>query len=74
MKFASFLTLASLAVSAAFAQSIDIGYPLPNSTITPGTNITVQVIRPVRNSAELCHACIVAKIIRKLLGLPAELH
>lgn len=46
MKLASFLTFASFAVSAVFAQSINIGFPLPNTTITPGTNITVQVIRP----------------------------
>jgi hypothetical protein len=56
MKLASLLTLASLAVSAAFAQSIQIGYPHVNTRITPGKNITVQVIRPVRllpNSAIL---------------------
>ncbi|KAN0135250.1 hypothetical protein V8E53_006815 [Lactarius tabidus] len=46
MKFASFLTFASFAVSAVLAQSIDIGFPLPNTRITPGKNITVQVIRP----------------------------
>jgi hypothetical protein len=46
MKLASFLTFASLAVSAAFGQGIQIGYPLPNTTITPGTNITVQIIKP----------------------------
>ena len=48
MKLSSFLTFASIAVSAAFAQSINIGYPLPNTNVTAGTNITVQVIRPVR--------------------------
>lgn len=47
MKLASFLTLASLAVSSAFAQSIQIGSPLPNTPIKPGCNITVTVIRPV---------------------------
>ncbi|KAF8262822.1 hypothetical protein EI94DRAFT_1600410 [Lactarius quietus] len=46
MKFASFLTLASFAVSAAYAQSINIGNPQPNTAITPGQNITVQVNRP----------------------------
>ena len=48
MKLASFLTLASLAVSATFAQTIEIGYPQPNQQITPGKNLTVQVLRPVR--------------------------
>jgi hypothetical protein len=48
MKLASFLTLASLAVSTAFAQGIQIAYPLPNTTITPGCNITVTVVKPVR--------------------------
>ncbi|KAN0124623.1 hypothetical protein V8E53_015752 [Lactarius tabidus] len=46
MKLASFLTLASLAVSTAFAQGIQIAYPLPNTTITPGCNITVTVVKP----------------------------
>jgi len=47
MKLASFLTLASLAVSTALAQSIQIGFPYPNKPITPGSNITVMVIRPI---------------------------
>ncbi|KAF8260455.1 hypothetical protein EI94DRAFT_1748330 [Lactarius quietus] len=46
MKFASFLTLASLAVSAAFAQTIKIGYPHHHTHIIPGKNLTVQVERP----------------------------
>ena len=46
MKLASFLTLASLAVSAAFA--VQIGYPTPNMTIAAGQSITVQVEQPVR--------------------------
>ena len=46
MKLTSFLTLASVAVSAAFA--IQIGYPTPNTTIAAGQNITVQVELPVR--------------------------
>jgi hypothetical protein len=48
MKLVSFLTLASLAVSAAFAQSIEIGYPHHHTHIKPGNNLTVQVERPVR--------------------------
>ncbi|KAF8262821.1 hypothetical protein EI94DRAFT_1742469 [Lactarius quietus] len=36
MKFASPLALASFAVSAAYAQSINIGNPQPNTNITPG--------------------------------------
>jgi hypothetical protein len=48
MKLASLLTLTSLAVSAAFAQSIEIGYPHVNTRISPGEKIVVQVIRPVR--------------------------
>jgi len=46
MKLASFLTLASLAVSAAFAQNVQIGFPDPNSYVTAGKNITVQVEQP----------------------------
>ncbi|KAF8262820.1 hypothetical protein EI94DRAFT_1742468, partial [Lactarius quietus] len=46
MKFASFLTLASFAVSAALAQTIEIGEPQPCTPITPGQNFTVQVNRP----------------------------
>jgi hypothetical protein len=43
--------LASLAVAAA-AQSIEIGYPSDQSSITHGQNLTVQVNRPV--SSILC--------------------
>jgi hypothetical protein len=57
MKLASFLTLASLAVSTAFAQGIQIGYPLPNTRIKPGRNITVQVLKPVRI---LLHSVVIA--------------
>jgi len=45
MKFASFVTLASLAVCT-FAQSIEIGYPQYNTPIRPGDNLTVQVNCP----------------------------
>jgi hypothetical protein len=48
MKLTSFLTLASLALSAAFVQSIQIGSPAPNTCIKAGQNITVQVELPVR--------------------------
>ncbi|KZT29628.1 hypothetical protein NEOLEDRAFT_1106062 [Neolentinus lepideus HHB14362 ss-1] len=45
MIFKSVLALASLAASA-MAQSIDIGAPTNGSTISVGTNITVEVDRP----------------------------
>ena len=48
MKLASFLTFASFAVSAAFAATLEIGYPTPNTCITPGQNLTVQLLQPVR--------------------------
>ena len=48
MKLASFLTLASLAVSAVFAQVLEIGLPQPGTNITPGQNLTVQLLQPVR--------------------------
>jgi hypothetical protein len=53
MKLASFLTLASLAVSTAFAQGIEIGFPLPNTRIKPGRNITVQVVKPLFIDTEI---------------------
>ncbi|KAI0061527.1 hypothetical protein BV25DRAFT_1838998 [Artomyces pyxidatus] len=45
MKFALFAVLTSLA-AAVSAQSITIGSPAVGTSITPGTNITVQVNRP----------------------------
>ena len=47
MKLASFVTFASLAVSA-FAQGYRIAYPVAGTVIKPGCNITVQVDKPVR--------------------------
>ena len=47
MKLASFVTFASLTVSA-FAQGYRIAYPVAGTVIKPGCNITVQVDKPVR--------------------------
>ncbi len=44
----SSFVLAAL-VASAFAQGIDIGAPVEYSNITPGSNITVEVDRPVRS-------------------------
>ena len=65
MKLTLFLTLASLAVSAAFAQNVQIGYPTPNTTVQAGQNITVQVEQPVRI---LRISKVGAKIKRTLVG------
>ena len=47
MKLASFVTFASLAASA-FAQGILIAYPTAGTVVKAGSNITVQVDKPVR--------------------------
>ena len=41
-----YILLLSLATSA-FAQSVLIAAPAPNATITPGSNFTVSVEKPV---------------------------
>ena len=69
MKLTSFLTLASLAVSAAFAQNVQIGYPTPSMTIPANQNITVQVEQPVRI---LRISNVGAKIKRPLVGHHSE--
>jgi hypothetical protein len=45
MKLASFLTFASLAVSA-FAQGIQIAYPPSGASVAHGSSITVTVVKP----------------------------
>ncbi|KAJ7479696.1 hypothetical protein FB451DRAFT_1086261 [Mycena latifolia] len=46
MKFLSSLALGATLVSTAFAQGIAIGAPADGSTVTAGSNITVEVDRP----------------------------
>ena len=72
MKLTSFLTLASLAVSAAFAQNVQIGYPTPNTTIAANQNITVQVEQPVRILRISYVTWTEAKIKRTLAGHHSE--
>ncbi|KAG2065787.1 hypothetical protein BDR04DRAFT_1060113 [Suillus decipiens] len=50
----SILSLALLAVSA-FAQSADIGYPPQGLSVSPGSNLTVQIQKPdsLTNSEEV---------------------
>ncbi|KAJ7434517.1 hypothetical protein B0H11DRAFT_1757567 [Mycena galericulata] len=46
MKFFSSLVMSAMLATAAFAQNVDIGAPADGATVTPGTNITVEVDRP----------------------------
>ncbi|KAJ7434501.1 hypothetical protein B0H11DRAFT_2040660 [Mycena galericulata] len=46
MKLFSSLIMSIMLATAAFAQSCDIGAPADGATVTPGTNITVEVDRP----------------------------
>ena len=53
----SFFALAALAASAV-AQNINIGAPADLSTVSPGSDITVMVVRPVRLLPHTCtHHC-----------------
>ncbi|KAI0044099.1 hypothetical protein FA95DRAFT_303740 [Auriscalpium vulgare] len=45
MKFVLFTVLAYL-LAMAYSQSITIGTPADGDVLTPGTNITIQVLRP----------------------------
>jgi hypothetical protein len=47
MKFFPSLALSSLFASAAFAQNVAIGAPADGTTVTAGSNMTVEVDRPV---------------------------
>lgn len=49
MKFFTAITALTALVGAAFAQNAYIGAPAPGTDISPGTNVTVMVTRPVRH-------------------------
>ncbi|KAJ7769220.1 hypothetical protein DFH07DRAFT_769116 [Mycena maculata] len=46
MKFFSSLFMSAMLVTTAFAQTADIGAPAPGTTVTAGSNLTVEVDRP----------------------------
>ena len=48
MKFALYTTILTLCSGLAAAQGVGIVFPPDGSTVTAGSNITVEVDRPVR--------------------------
>ena len=55
MKFALYTTILTLCSGLAAAQGVGIVFPPDGSTVTAGSNITVEVDRPVRWSWYLAH-------------------
>ncbi|KAF7377898.1 hypothetical protein MSAN_00213500 [Mycena sanguinolenta] len=46
MKFFSSLALSTIFIAGAFAQSVDIGAPADGTTVSAGSNITVEIDKP----------------------------
>lgn len=60
LSFATLFTTAALFLSSAFAQSIQIGAPADQSTVSPGQNITIEVDKPV-SLPLIAHICVVVR-------------
>ncbi|KAH7915540.1 hypothetical protein BJ138DRAFT_1054630 [Hygrophoropsis aurantiaca] len=46
MKFFASLAVLATVVASAFADTIELGYPVDGSGLLPGHNVTVQVVQP----------------------------
>jgi hypothetical protein len=53
MKYFSSILLSALFVATTLAQSVDIGYPADQSTISAGTNVTVEINHSVHHFLSL---------------------